>query len=106
MRRDTYQEEVLSGSRRELRYYHHHAEGQFQEFQHSQAEPRQHLERSSAEGVQLRNLRPETRIANASIAPLQAREAALHQQSLDEATPRDGVTDTVADSPTGECSAQ
>ena len=56
MRRDTHQEDVVSQLRRELRYYHHHAEGQPEEYE-------------------------ETRTANASIAAevvrLQAREAQL-----------------------------
>ena len=82
MRRDIHQEEVLSLLRSELQnHHHHHTGGRSEEFQQSQAELRHNLERSNAEGVQVRNLWEETRTANASIAPevarLQAREAQL-----------------------------
>ena len=81
MRRDTYQEEVLSQLRSELQLYNRHAEGPPDEFQQSQAQVRHTLERSNTEGVRLRNLCEETRTANASIAPevtrLQAREVQL-----------------------------
>ena len=80
VRRDTRKEEVLSQLRSELQDYHHHAEGQSEEFPQSQAELRHNLERSNAEGVQVRNLE-KTRTANASIAPevvrLKARNAQL-----------------------------
>ena len=54
-------------------------EGQSDEFQQSQAELKQNMERSNTEGAQLRNLYEKTRNANANIATdvvrLQARGA-------------------------------
>ena len=50
MRRDTRSLEVVSQPRSELRHFHRHAEGQSDEFHNSQAELRQHLERSNPEG--------------------------------------------------------
>ena len=68
MRRDTHDLEVVIQARSELEHYHRHAECQSDEFQQSQAELRQNLERSNAEGAQLRNLCEETRTANARFA--------------------------------------
>ena len=47
--------DVLSQLISELRHSHFHAESQSDEFQQSQAELGQHLERANAEGAQLRN---------------------------------------------------
>ena len=59
MWRDTRQEVVLSQFRTEHQYY-HHQEGQSEQFQQSQAELRQHSERTNAENVQFINLCEET----------------------------------------------
>ena len=61
-------------------------------------------------GALFRNLCEETRTANGSIAPevvrRQAREAQVVHQSLGDAKSRDGVSNTLADSPMGDCSSQ
>ena len=69
MRRQPHQEAVVSQFRSELQHYYHPLESPSEEFQQSQAELRHIVERSNAEGTQLRNLIEESRTANASIAP-------------------------------------
>ena len=45
MRRDTHKEEVLSHVKSDRHHFHHHTEGQSEQFRQSQAELRQILER-------------------------------------------------------------
>ena len=79
--RDADNANTFSKLRSELSLCCLHAEGQSDEFQQSETELRQHLERSKTEGAQVRNFYEETRTANASIAPkatrLRARELQL-----------------------------
>ena len=67
-RRDTHNQEVVSHPRIELQHYHRHANSHSDKCQQSQAEFRQNLERSNAEGAQSRNPCEETSTANASFA--------------------------------------
>ena len=97
MPRVTRQGEETSQLRSDLQCYYHHHVGQSEKFQESQAVLRQHLERSNAEGVQLRRQCEETRAAKASIAPevvrLQARQTQLSTRVY--AKSRDGGANTV-----------
>ena len=52
IRRDAHSAEVLSHVGSELQRYHLHAEVQSDEFQHSQTELNQYLERANTEGSQ------------------------------------------------------
>ena len=69
IRRDAHNADTLSQLRSELQHYHLHAEGHSAEFQQTQTEVLQHLERSNTEGTQFRRQDEETRTANAGIAP-------------------------------------
>ena len=68
------------------------------------------MERSNAEGVQFEIYlkRPSLRmpVFAPEVLRLQAQEAQLSTKVSNETKSRDGVTNTVAESPTGECSAQ
>ena len=106
MRTDTDNAGILS-----LQFNRLQAEGQFDEFPHSQPELMQYLERPNAEGAQFRSLLEETRIANARIAPevthLRAREAQLVTKvSTIQNQETELITKTVAKSSPGKCSGQ
>ena len=68
-KRDADIAEILSQFGGELQHCHLLAEGQSDEFQHYQAELRQHLARSNTEGEQFRSQYQENRTANAGVAP-------------------------------------
>ena len=84
--------------------------GQSDEFQLSQEELRELLERSIKVGAQFKNLYEGTRTAYVGIPPevsrLRAREAELITEVSTLQNMRDGVANTVAKSPPGACSGQ
>ena len=65
IRGDAHNADTHPQLRSELLQYHLQAEGQPGEFQQSEAEQRQHLERLDTEGAQFRSLFEETRTENA-----------------------------------------
>ena len=69
IRKDAHIADVLSQLRSELQHHSLHADGQSDELQRCKAELRQNLERSNAEGVQIRSLYEENRTATAGFEP-------------------------------------